>query len=141
MGHQFNCDLNSTPICETMIAINDSQQEFWTKFIILTLVLLFSLYMYYKSKDIDPERSGYDMLRYVSQKYFVFIYILFSPLFYLYLRLDFEMFMMYLYALYGVVFAVSIGLVSLWGKNKIFSYFSKESRDNRQLKKKYGKEY
>lgn len=133
-----NC-INNSEICETMIYINESQQEFWMKLIILTLILFMSLYMWYKSKELDSTESSYMFLRYLTQKYFVFVYILFSPLMFLYLRLDFEMFTMYLFTLYGVGFALGIGLVSLWGKDKIKYFLSKEAYDNRQLKKKYGK--
>lgn len=131
--------INNSEICETMLAINESQQEFWTKLLILTLVLFISIYMWYKSKDIDPTNTSYDFMRWVTQKYFVFIYIIFSPLMFLYLRLDFEMFMMYLFALYGTIFALTIILVSLWGKEKIGYYLSREAYLIRQEKKKYGK--
>lgn len=134
----INC-INNSELCETMMYINESQQEFWMKLIILTLLLFMSLYMWYKSKDLDPGESNYMFLRTMTQKYFVFVYVLFSPLMFLYLRLDFEMFTMFLFTIYGIGFALGLGLVALWGKDKIKYFLSKEAYDNRQLKKKYGK--
>lgn len=131
--------INNSELCETMSLIHNSSQEFYLKFTILTLILLYFLYMFYRSSEININESYYNFLRYIMTKYVALVYILFSPLFYIFLILDMERFYTFLFGLYGGAFAIILGLVSLWGKNKVLEFMSKDSTEQRRENKKYGK--
>jgi len=138
MGHVYIDCQNNSELCQTMITIHNSQQDFIVKLIILFFLLFAFLYFLYKSKEINPDVSYYYYFRYIIQKYVAMTYILFAPLFFLLLTLDKEMFLVYLFGVYGIGFAVILALVSLWGKEQIFNFFSKENINKRREKQKYG---
>jgi hypothetical protein len=126
-------------ISGTLVCIDNSSNILMVKFIILTLILIYFIYMWLNSDKIDENAGYYEQLLKNSNKYMAFVYILVAPFTYLllYYKIDFEMFIYYISAVYLVGFVIGFGLVALWTKRKLLEFVSKEAKMRRSEKRKY----
>lgn len=113
--------------------------ELITKIIILFVFLLFFLYLKYNSKNIDKDRSFYNYLYWVFSNYITMVYIFISPFTFLLLNsnISFEMFIWFVVSIYMIFGVMGLFLLSLFAKDSIVGYISKENSMDRRERKKY----
>lgn len=138
MGHTYiNCTSNTTELCDALISINQANHDLIGRLLILFSLLVLFIYMYWSSKNIEYHLDSFNFIKYIAYKYFIFVYLLLSPLYFLLLRVPFETFMLFIFLVYGTIFAISILLVSIWGKKKIFEFNTKDALNARRERQKY----
>lgn len=130
---------NNSELCDTMALISNSNQEFWMKFFILISLAIFFLYLKWNSSNIDKNKNQFNLMFWIISYYMSVVYIVTIPFTFLFLRLDFELFIWFLSGIYLLMFPLFFIMLSLFAKDKVLSFISQENKDKRAERRDYGK--
>lgn len=125
---------------EVIITTVNANIELVLKIFILSLLLVFALFMRWNCKNIDPQTSQYNLVLYLISRYMSMVYIFASPFTFLLLNhtISFEFFVWFLASMYLAFGVLGFLLLGLFTKDKVLSYITRDNKIKRQERKKYG---
>lgn len=130
---------NSSELCETAVMIVNANHDFQLKTFVLFFLAAFFIWLKWNSKNIDKNKSQFNLMFWIMSYYMSVVYIATIPFTFLFLRLDFELFVWFLAGIYLLMFPLFFIMLSLFAKDKVLSFISQESRDKRAERRAYGK--